>query len=62
MKKLFVEILNNFKKKYNLDIQRPYNNIYMVIYDKNDHELDNMNCDGYNLHYNLKQLIRFLLD
>ena len=59
-KELFVEVLNNFKEKYNLDIQRPYNDTYIVIYDKNGHELGSMNYGGYNLHYNLKQLIQIL--
>lgn len=58
-KELFKEVLDNLTNKYNLTVERPYNDEYIVI--KKDNEtLGEFNTSGYNLLYNLKRLCNTL--
>lgn len=58
-KELFKEVLDNLTNKYNLTVERPYNDEYIVI--KKDNEtLGEFNTSGYNLLYNLKRLCNAL--
>lgn len=58
-KELFNETLKYFTDNYNLEIEHPYNDGYIVI-KKDGKELGDFNSDGYNLLYNLKRLIEVL--
>lgn len=58
-KELFNEVLNYFVDNYHLEIERPYNDGYMIIKQGN-RELGDFNSDGYNLLSNLSNLCKIL--
>ena len=58
-KELFEEVLKQFIETYRLEIERPYDDSYIVII-QNGNELGGLNPSGHNLLYNLTELCNIL--
>lgn len=57
---LFNAVLNRFCESYNLSVERPFNNGFMIIKNAYGEVIAEFNTDGYNLLYNLDRLVTTL--
>lgn len=57
-KELFEEVFNRFVERYNIIVERPYNNNYVVLKLRSGYVIGEFNYDGYNLLYNLDRLCK----
>lgn len=57
-KELFEEVFNRFVERYNVIVERPYNNNYVVLKLRSGYVIGEFNYDGYNLLYNLDRLCK----
>ena len=57
-KELFEEVFNRFVERYNVIVERPYNNNYVVLKLRSGYVIGEFNYDDYNLLYNLDRLCK----